>query len=104
MWYYEKDGGTVLQVKVIPGARQPGLSARVSQRQAGVVGVLGDFLKIKITARAEKGKANDALVDYLAKRLKVARSAIHIVRGHTQPLKLVFVPVPGNVVELLIPK
>ncbi|MFA6553080.1 MAG: DUF167 domain-containing protein [Patescibacteria group bacterium] len=91
MWYYEKDGGVILQVKVIPGARQP-----------GVIGVLGDFLKIKITARAEKGKANDALTDYLAKRLDIARSEIYIVRGHTQPLKLVFVPVAPDDIQTLI--
>lgn len=90
MWYHEKNGGTVLQVKVIPGARQP-----------GVVGVLGDFLKIKITARAEKGKANDALIEYLSQRLKIARSDIHIVRGHTQPLKVVFVPATQEIVKSL---
>ncbi|MFH1207092.1 MAG: DUF167 domain-containing protein [Patescibacteria group bacterium] len=104
MWYYEKDGGTVLQVKVITGARQPSLSARVSQRQAGAVGIVGDFIKIKITARPEKGKANKVLVNFLAKRFDVPPTAVRIVRGHTQSLKLVFIPVVTDVIKRLFLK
>ncbi len=91
MWHYEKDGGTVLQVKVIPGARK-----------SGVVGVLGDFLKVKITASPQKGRANDALIEFFAKRLNVAPSQIHIIRGQTQPLKLLFVPVASEIIKSLI--
>ncbi|MFA5052110.1 MAG: DUF167 domain-containing protein [Patescibacteria group bacterium] len=86
MWYYEKDGGTVIQIKVISGARQ-----------SGAVGVQGDYLKIKISARPEKGKANEALVDFLSERLDVPPTAIRIVRGNVQPLKIVFVPVSSQV-------
>jgi len=69
----------MLRVKVIPR------SAKTES-----AGELADgTLKIKIAAPPEKGKANDALVAYLASRFQVPRSAVTIVSGHGAALKLV---------------
>ena len=46
------------------------------------VEVNGDKITARITAAPEGGKANDAVVALLAKRLKVAKGRVHIVRGH----------------------
>ena len=46
------------------------------------VEVNGDKVTARVTAAPENGKANDAVIVLLAKRLKVAKGRVHIVRGH----------------------
>lgn len=45
--------------------------------------------KISVTAIAEKGKANDAVVEVLSEDLDIAKSRIEIVRGKTTRIKQV---------------
>jgi len=47
-----------------------------------VVGPYRDGVKVKITAPPVEGKANDALIRFLAKELGVSPSSIEIIRGH----------------------
>ncbi len=49
----------------------------------------GPKLRVRVVAPPEGGKANEALVALLAKKLRIARSAIAIVRGHRSRDKLV---------------
>jgi uncharacterized protein (TIGR00251 family) len=70
------DDGVVFRIKVQPGA--------VKNES---VGVQRDVLKIKISAPPVKGKANKALIDFLAKKLSVKKSEIEIVSGHTSKIK-----------------
>ncbi len=63
-------GGVRLQLHVQPGASR-----------SEVAGLHGDRLKVRLAAVAVDGRANDALIDFLADRLGVARHAITIVRG-----------------------
>jgi uncharacterized protein (TIGR00251 family) len=42
-----------------------------------------DYIKIAITAPAIDGKANKALIDFLAIYLKIAKSKIEITKGFT---------------------
>lgn len=60
----------VLNVKIIPG----------SQRSE-FVGWEGDALKIRIQGVPEKGKANQALIAFLSKQLKVPKMRISIISG-----------------------
>ena len=46
------------------------------------VEVNGDKITARVTAAPEGGKANDAVVALLARRLKVAKGRVHIIRGH----------------------
>lgn len=46
-------------------------------------------LVIALNSAPDKGKANDELIEFLARVLKVARSAIEIVRGQTSRRKTV---------------
>ena len=48
-----------------------------------------DFLKIKIKAAPIKGQANKELIKFLAKKYKVAKSQIEIIKGLTNKEKLV---------------
>ncbi|MHC5060146.1 MAG: DUF167 domain-containing protein [Planctomycetota bacterium] len=74
----ENKEGVVLAVKVIPGGSR-----------TAIAGVLDGMLKVKISAPAERGKANQSLIEFLAKRLSVKKKAVSIVSGHTSPLKKV---------------
>ena len=67
-----------LRIKVHPGARQ-----------SRVVRKLGEEWKVEIAAPAVDGKANRALIELLASRWRVPRSAVQIVSGHRSVHKLV---------------
>ncbi len=54
-----------------------------------VAGIVGDRLKVCVTAAPEKGKANDAVVGTIADWLGVAKSAVSVVAGETSPKKTV---------------
>ncbi len=45
--------------------------------------------KIRLQARPEKGKANKALILFLAKQLGIGRTQVTLVRGETARLKQV---------------
>jgi uncharacterized protein (TIGR00251 family) len=62
---------------------QPGAS------REGVVGPYGDAVKIALTAPAVDGKANDALVRYLAAVLGVPRMSVEIASGLLSRSKVV---------------
>ena len=53
-----------------------------------VIGWMGDTLKISVIAVPERGKANEAVVELLARVLGIAKSRIRVLRGGTQPNKL----------------
>lgn len=65
-----------LKVKLIPNA---------SNNE--VVGWEGDFLKIRIQGIAEKGRANNNLINYLSKLFKIPKSDISIVKGEVSRFK-----------------
>ena len=51
-----------------------------------------DTLTISVTARAEQGKANAAILELLAEELKMPKTSLEIVRGATTRLKQIHVP------------
>ena len=57
------------------------VTARPGASRLGVIGVSGDRLIIAINSQPDKGKANDELIEYLAREMRVPRSALLIVRG-----------------------
>jgi uncharacterized protein YggU (UPF0235/DUF167 family) len=67
-----------LKLHVTPGAREDGLA-----------GWRGDSLRVKVRARAEKGRANEAALRLLAGYLDLPRSRLALVRGATSREKLI---------------
>jgi uncharacterized protein len=65
------------------------VAPRASRERLGPV--VGDRLKIQLTAAPVDGAANDALRAVLAKALSVPRSAVTIERGETSRKKTVHV-------------
>ncbi len=69
-------GGAVICVKVVPGSSRD-----------KVVGVLGDALKIATATAPEKGRANKAVAQTLAKTFGVESRNVTITAGLTNPRK-----------------
>ena len=64
--------GYLLKIHAVPGARQ-----------TAVAGLHGDRLKVKVAASPEKGRANEELLSFLARSLKVPLKALHLTSGAT---------------------
>jgi len=69
-------GGTLLDVKVVPGASRD-----------RVAGVLGARLKLTVSRPAEKGEANKAAAELLARALGLKARDIELVAGPAHPEK-----------------
>ena len=69
---------TRLGVGVAPGARR-----------ARIVGRHGGGWKVAVVAAPERGRANLAVVDLLARTLGLKRGAVSVVSGHTGREKIV---------------
>jgi uncharacterized protein (TIGR00251 family) len=68
----------ILRVHVVPNAKVD-----------SVVGMHGGAIKIKLRAPAVEGKANTALVRFLAEQVKLPRHSIVLERGHRSRDKLI---------------
>ena len=71
-------GSATLKLKVSPGASKD-----------EIVGWMGDALKLRVSARPEKGRANAAVVALLADVLSTRRDRIVIVTGAGSRRKLI---------------
>ena len=56
-----------------------------------VTGYNDGILNIKITTRPEKGKANEALINYLSDLLSISKSRITVSKGNTSRNKVVLI-------------
>jgi len=72
------NASTRLELRVVPGARRP-----------GVVGRHGSAWKVRVAAPPEDGRANQAVLGLLADTLRLPRRAISIVAGHGSRDKVV---------------
>lgn len=84
-WLREEDGALVLTLHVQPGASR-----------TEVAGMHGDALKVRLAAPAVEGRANAALVAFLAEAFGVPRRQVAIVRGETSRRKVVRVAAPAQ--------
>lgn len=77
-WLRADGDGVVLTLHVQPGAKK-----------TEVVGLHGEALKIRLAAPPVDGKANEALLAFLAAQLGVAKAAATLVSGQTSRAKRV---------------
>ena len=75
----------------LPGAIRLALQITPNASKTRVVGVQGDCLKLRLRAQPIEGKANEALVKWVARSLGVARGAVVITHGVTSRKKLIVV-------------
>ena len=72
----ERQGGLTFLVRVQP---------RASKDE--IVGEMGGALKVRLRAPAIEGRANEALVEFLAQLLKTPRAAVRILSGERSRTK-----------------
>ena len=75
--------GVTIRVEVKPGSRNLGVEGYNAWRQAII---------IRVTERAQSGKANSQLIRYLAQILERRVNDVILVSGHTGTSKLVLLP------------
>lgn len=73
----ETDGGIIAVIRVCPNAKKN-----------EIIKNDGD-VKIKITAQPIDGKANKAVIEFLAKTFKIPKTSIEIIKGETSKDKTV---------------
>lgn len=79
-WLTKTTHGWQLRLHIQPGARQ-----------CGCVGEHGDALKIKISAPPADGRANQELLDWLRRQLKVPARSIVLAAGQSSRQKMVLI-------------
>lgn len=77
-WLRTDGDGVILTLHIQPGAKK-----------TEVAGLYGDALKIRLAAPPVDGKANDALLAFLAKKLGAGRTAVELLSGQTSRAKRV---------------
>jgi len=77
------DGSLTLELHCQPGARR-----------TEVVGWHGDALKVRLAAPPIEGRANEALVAFLAASFGVPRRNVTLIRGETGRMKTVRIAAP----------
>ena len=86
-WLRHHGSRTALALHIQPGAKR-----------TEIAGPHGDALKVRLQAPPVDGKANAALLDFLAKRIGLARSSVTLISGQASRRKVV--EIAENVVDL----
>lgn len=74
----DEHGNSLIAVKAVPGAKRD-----------EIVGLLGERLKVRVSAPPEGGKANRAICELLAERLGVRARDVEVIAGHASAEKTV---------------
>ena len=83
-WCRRTDQGWLIAVHAQPGAKK-----------SSVAGLHGESLKVRVAAPPVEGKANEALIAFVAKALGLPRRAVSIVKGKSSRDKLLLVADTG---------
>lgn len=62
-----------------------------------VEGYYGKRIKIRIACAPEKGRANKALIDYIASKTGLSKTSIKILSGHKSSFKTISVKNPEGI-------
>jgi len=89
-WFRRDGSDLILQIRVQPRAGKDALA-----------GVIGDYLKVRLTAPPVEGRANEYLVAYLAKLFGVPKNSVILERGSTSPRKQLRIRSPKKLPENL---
>ncbi len=84
VWCTRTAAGWQIAVHVQPGAKV-----------SSIAGLHGDRLKIRVAAPPIEGRANEALVAFLAEALAIPKDRVRVVKGAMARQKLVAIDAPG---------
>ena len=74
----DTESGATFEVRVHPGAKK-----------SAITGLHGDALKVSLTTPPVEGRANDAVIAFLANLLGVPRASITIASGRSSRSKVI---------------
>ena len=77
-WVRDAPDGCLLHVRVHPGARRN-----------AAIGVHADALKVSLTAPPVDGRANEALIAFLAEALQLSKAHVGLVSGTASRSKVI---------------
>jgi len=77
-WINQSDDGVIITVHAVPRAAQN-----------AVQGLHGDALKIRLHAPPVDGKANEALISFLSRKLNIPKGNITLKSGANQRRKII---------------
>ena len=77
-WINQSDDGVIITVHAVPRAAKD-----------AVQGLHGDALKIRLHAPPVDGKANEALIAFLSKKLNIPKNNIALKNGLNQRRKII---------------
>ena len=81
--------GFVLRVRLQPNSSSCQIKEIIEAENAC-------FLKISVCSVPEKGKANKELIEFLAKKLKIAKSNMQIISGELDKYKKILIKTNDN--------
>ncbi len=90
--YVRSDNGLIVSIRATPNARHDRIDGRYETADGSV------SLRIRVTAQAEKGRANKAVLSALAAALGQGKSTVNVIAGHKERNKKV--AIDGNFDEL----
>lgn len=79
-FYSISENGITLKIKAVPNSSKNEICA-----------IMDGALKIKIKAPAVENKANEELVKFFSKLLKVSKSSVELKSGGTSKLKTLYI-------------
>lgn len=77
-WHRDAEGAVLLALHVQPGAKR-----------SEIAGLHGDALKVRLAAPPVEGRANDALLRFIAERFGVPLRNVELLRGAQSRHKVV---------------
>jgi uncharacterized protein (TIGR00251 family) len=79
----------VVPVKDAPGGASFAVKVQPRARKNQVTGVVGDALKLALTAPPVEGRANQAVIGFFAELFQIPRASITIASGATSRNKVI---------------
>lgn len=86
----------------LPAGIRLALQISANAKQSGPIEILDDVLKLRLQAPALEGRANEALIRYLADLFKLPKAAIRITHGLSSKRKLIEIAAPDLMVDDVI--
>ena len=96
MFYDRVEQGVLLRVRLTPNSSSCSIKGIFTDAKGN------EYLKINVVSVPEKGKANQELQNFLAKKLGLAKSQVEIVFGETDRYKKILLSeMSDQVIQLL---
>jgi len=81
--------GLTVAIRLTPNARKTGFDGLMAVANGKTA------LKVSVNVAPEDGKANKALIDFLAKSWKLPKSSLSLLSGQTNRLKIILIEGDG---------